>query len=166
MSPITQMSSRMPNAIQACRGKAPKDGTSRLIFSNIKTLMTPDEPYSSAASTCRIHNGRFIVLTVGLFPHAGTVSPTSSTSRGSAPAVARVSVGRTVFERCELRVDPAKLWHTGKRGRRGAPDARILVEMGFTFGLAAPIGARADAGAADERCLRLQRRPELQGLLV
>ena len=62
MSPMVQMSSKMPSAIQAARGNAPKDGTSWLIFLNMKIFMTPDEPYRSAANTCRIHNSMFIML--------------------------------------------------------------------------------------------------------
>src|ERR1700691_3261443 len=42
MSPTVQTSSRMHRAIQAFRGKAPKDGTSLLTLSTMKTFMTPD----------------------------------------------------------------------------------------------------------------------------
>ncbi len=51
----------MPSAIQACRGNAPNDCTPSLALSNMKTFMTPDAPYRSAARTCRIHNRMFIV---------------------------------------------------------------------------------------------------------
>ena len=45
----------------ASRGNAPKDGTSWLTLSNMKTFMTPDDPYRSAPRTCRTHNSMFIV---------------------------------------------------------------------------------------------------------
>src|SRR5271170_407749 len=44
ISPTVQTSSRMPRAIHASRGNAPKDGTSLLTLSNMKTFMTPDAP--------------------------------------------------------------------------------------------------------------------------
>src|SRR5258708_2229670 len=65
ISPTVQTSSTMPRVIQAFRGKAPNDGTSWLTLSNMKTFMTPDDPYRSAARTCRTHNSTFIVC---LFP--------------------------------------------------------------------------------------------------
>src|SRR5277367_3530698 len=60
MSPTVHTSSRMPRVIQASRGNAPKDGTSLLTLSNMKTFMTPDDAYRSAARTCRTHNRMFI----------------------------------------------------------------------------------------------------------
>ena len=51
----------MARVIQSFRGKAPKDGTSWLTLSNMKTFMTPDDPHRSAARTCRTHNSMFIV---------------------------------------------------------------------------------------------------------
>ena len=39
-----------------CRGNAPKEGTSPLTLSNRNTFITPDAPYSSAPTPCRIHN--------------------------------------------------------------------------------------------------------------
>ena len=77
ISPTTQTSSRMPRAIQASCGNAPKDGTCPLILSNIKTFMKPDAPYMSAAKTCRTHNRMFIVcllLTSGWLPQLDRVS--------------------------------------------------------------------------------------------
>src|SRR5579859_4871743 len=62
ISPTVQTSSRMPRAVQASRGNAPKDGTSLLTLSNMKTFMTPDAPYRSAARACRTHNRMFIVV--------------------------------------------------------------------------------------------------------
>ena len=60
MSPTVHRSSRSPKLSQALRGNAPKDGTSWLILSNMKTFMTPDAPYMSAARTCMTHNTMFI----------------------------------------------------------------------------------------------------------
>jgi hypothetical protein len=34
----------MPRSIHVCRDNAPKDGTSPLISSNMKTFMTPEDP--------------------------------------------------------------------------------------------------------------------------
>jgi hypothetical protein len=51
----------MPRIIQAFRGKAPKDGTSWLTLSNMKTFMTPDDAYRRAARIWRTHNRMFIV---------------------------------------------------------------------------------------------------------
>src|SRR5687768_87276 len=67
------MSSRMPRAIQASRGNAPKDGTCPLTLSNMKTFMMPEAPYRSAARICRTHNKMFIVclLPVSAAAHAG-----------------------------------------------------------------------------------------------
>src|ERR1700722_42736 len=65
MSPIVHTSATVPRVIQAFRGKAPKDGTSWLTLSNMKTFITPDDAYRSAARTCRIHNSTFLVC---LFP--------------------------------------------------------------------------------------------------
>src|SRR3954469_17901707 len=49
----------MPRTIQAFRGNAPKDGTPSLTLSNMKTFMTPDDPYRSAARTWKTHNRIF-----------------------------------------------------------------------------------------------------------
>src|ERR1700733_2301058 len=76
MSPTVHASSRMPRVIQASRGNAPKDGTSWLTLSNMKTFMTPDDPYRSAARTCRTHNRMFIVPLPGFrVGPRGAVSP-------------------------------------------------------------------------------------------
>src|SRR5208282_3524484 len=48
---------------------------------------------------------------------------------------------------------------------RGGSDAHILVELS-AFGCADGQRARADAGAADECCLRVRGRTKLQSLLV
>jgi hypothetical protein len=51
MIPMMHTSSRIPRLVQTFRGKAPKDGTSWLTLSNMKTFMTPDAPYRSAPRT-------------------------------------------------------------------------------------------------------------------
>jgi hypothetical protein len=61
MSPTAHASSRIPRTIHAFRGNAPKLGTSWLTLSNKKTFMTPDDPYRSAARTCRTQNNIFMM---------------------------------------------------------------------------------------------------------
>src|SRR5271170_2107740 len=77
ISPTEQTSSRMPRAFQASLGNASKDGTPSRTLSNMKTFMTPDAPYSSAARPCRTHNRMFIVchLPVSASAHAGRFLP-------------------------------------------------------------------------------------------
>src|SRR5579875_1786030 len=70
ISPTVQMSSSMPSVVQACCGNAPKDGTPSLILSNMKTFITPDAPYTSAARTCSTHNTRFIVFLLPVYASA------------------------------------------------------------------------------------------------
>jgi hypothetical protein len=79
--PDRAQSSTMPRVIQAFRSKAPKEGTSWLTLSNMKTLMTPDDPYRSAARTCRTHNSTFIVcpFPVSESARAGRFLPVRST---------------------------------------------------------------------------------------
>src|SRR5204863_342938 len=60
ISPTVQTSSTMPRNIQVWRGNAPNDFTSALTLSNMKTFMTPEAPYRSAARICRTHNRMFI----------------------------------------------------------------------------------------------------------
>ena len=52
---IVRTSSRIPRTIQTRRGHAPKDGRSPLNLSNMKSLMTPDDTYRSAATIWNIH---------------------------------------------------------------------------------------------------------------
>src|ERR1700722_824971 len=65
MSPTVHASSKIPRVIHAPRGNAPKEGTSLLTLSNMKTFMTPDDPYRSAARTCRTHNSMLTPCTPG-----------------------------------------------------------------------------------------------------
>jgi hypothetical protein len=44
INPTTQTSSRMPRIVQTFLGNAPKDETSLLTLSNMKSFMTPDAP--------------------------------------------------------------------------------------------------------------------------
>ncbi len=61
MSPTTHTSSSMPMANHVLRGSAPNDGTSLLTFSNMKTFMMPDAPYTRAPSAWRIQRRVFMV---------------------------------------------------------------------------------------------------------
>jgi hypothetical protein len=48
-------------------------------LSNMKTFMTPDAPYRSAARTCRTHNRMFIVVSPpGFRADAGRFLPARS----------------------------------------------------------------------------------------
>jgi outer membrane protein assembly factor BamB len=126
ISPTRQTSSMTPRAIQAFRGNAPKDGTSELTLSNMKTFITPDAPYRNAASNCRTHNRTFMVssscfprrragASVGaglelhaedrielreLSPEGHTLTVLAPYSRGSAPRGQEVVTWSSSRSRC------------------------------------------------------------------
>src|SRR4051794_31610163 len=78
ISPAVQTSSRMPRASQACRGNAAKDATPSLTLSSMKTFMTPDAVYRSAARSCKTHKRMFIAeddTRAGRLDVLGSISP-------------------------------------------------------------------------------------------
>src|ERR1700677_3264195 len=114
MSPTVHASSRMPRFIQTFRGKAPKDGTSWLALSNMKTFMTPDDPYRSAAKTCRTHNSMFIVWPLSWTMSASNCSdgPNSRPQLFTKPFVSGF-IGESRMPRHEIRkeLDLTRCFH-------------------------------------------------------
>ena len=116
MSPTVHTNSRMPRVIQASPGNAPKDGTSWLTLSNMKTFMTPDDPYRSAARTC---TSRFASRLIGEREVVRVASSVSRSSSGFFMGTPHDTRGVSEHHATESAVMPAEIEQFPDRTRDG-----------------------------------------------